>query len=187
MNENNFYDYTAKAAYKNRTDITLSVTCYIASALLYIWSVAVEGVSYVSVMQFFSLLFIVFGVFVNQRYTWSKFVYRIKPVENKNSGEITGHSFLVYKLQGKKSICLADIPARDCIALYECKKNDKKKAELSEYENPARYSFTQTLLSDTFYTAVFKADGGIAVIRFEPDDTFVRILSSLMSKKESEQ
>lgn len=185
MNGQN-YDYTQKATYQNRTDITLSVTSYIAAAVLYLYPVFVEGVKFIPLLQFLSLALIVVGIFVNQRYTWSKYVYRIKPLENKNSGEITGFSFLVYKVQGNKNTCLADIPCRDCIRLIKCTKKDKNPAELSSYQNPARYSFTQTLMPETFHTAVFRADGGIAIIRFEPDEEFVNILSALMDRSVAE-
>lgn len=186
MNERDNRDYTLKATYQNRTDITLSVTFYVASIFLYIYSVAAKGVSFVSFLQFLSLIFIVCGIFVNQRYTWTKFVYRIKPVENMNSGDLTGYSFLVYKVQGNKNICLADIPCKDCIRIIKCSSHNKTPAELSSYSKPSKYSFTQTFMPNTFYTAVFRADGGTAFIKFEPDETFVNILSSLSDKTVAE-
>ncbi len=185
MNGENF-DYTITAQYKNRTDITLSVTAYVSSILLYVYPAFVQGVKYAAVLQFISLALLTLGIFVSQRYSWQRFVYCIKPSENLNSGEISGHSFVVYKIQGKKKTTLADIPCRDLLKLVKCTAKDKKNEEFVGFEKTARYSFTQTMMPDTFYTAVFRADGGTAIIRFEPDETFVSILNTLKNKEKEE-
>lgn len=176
MNANDHKDYTIHARRKNRTDITLSVTCYLASAFLYIYSALVEGVKYGAVLQFLSLLLIVIGIYVNQRYTWTNFIYSIKATENKNSGETEGYSFYVYKVQGKKSTCIANIPCCDCIRIVKRGRGAKDDGSLALDKDAARYSFTQTMMPDTYYTAVFNADGGIAHISFEPDEVMLSLL-----------
>lgn len=181
MNGNGYKDYSIHAVRKNRTDITLSLTSYIASVFLYVYSVLVEGVKYGSVLQFLSLLFIVIGIYVNQRYTWTNFIYSVKATENKNSGETEGYSFYVYKVQGKKSTCLANIPCRDCIRIVKRGRGVKDDGKLSEDKDAARYSFTQTMMPDTYYTAVFNADGGIAHISFEPDEVMLSLLSAYIN------
>ncbi len=186
MNNNEYNAYTIHATRKNRTDITLSLTSYVAAAILYFYSVFVNGVSYASVMQFVSLLFIVAGIYVNQRYTWTNFIYAIKPVENKNSGEVTGYSFFVYRIQGKKSTCLAEIPCRDCLGIVTHKRGEKSERSAADAD-VAQYKFTQTLMPDTYHTAIFRADGGIAHISFEPDETFVAILSSYITSENGER
>lgn len=183
MNNNEYNAYTIHATRKNRTDITLSITSYVSAAILYFYSVFVNGVSYTSVMQFVSLLFIVVGIYVNQRYTWTNFIYAIKPVENKNSGEIIGYSFFVYRVQGKKSTCLVEIPCRDCIGIIAHKRGEKNEKSTVDTD-VARYKFTQTLMPDTYHTAIFRADGGIAHISFEPDEALAAILSSYITKKD---
>ncbi len=181
MNGSSFNEYTIHAVRKNRTDITLSVTCYLASAFLYIYSVAVEGVRYGSVLQFLSLLLIVVGIYVNQRYTWTNFIYSVKATESMNSGEVTGYSFYVYKVQGKKSTCLANIPCKDCTGIVKRVRGAKDGGAPAADKDTARYSFTQTMMPDTYYTAVFNADGGTAHISFEPDEVMVSILSAYIN------
>lgn len=183
----NVREYTVHATRKNRTDLTLSVTSYVAAGILYFYSIGVEGVKYVSVMQFVALALLVVGIYVNQRYTWTNFIYAIKPVENKNSGEITGYSFYVYRIQGKKSTCLADIPCCDCIDIVKRQRGEKKPESLAVDQNTARYSFLQTMMPDVYHTAVFRADGGIAHISFEPDEAFVSMLSSFINKSEASE
>ncbi len=178
INLNDHKDYTIYARRKNRTDITLSVTCYIASAFLYVYSVLVEGVKYGSLLQFLSLFLIVIGVYVNQRYTWTNFIYSVKATENMNSGDIEGYSFYVYKVQGKKSTCLVNVPCKDCIKLVKRERGVKSDGSISVDKDAARYSFTQTMMPDIYYTAVFNADGGTAHISFEPDEVMISLLSA---------
>lgn len=185
MNNGIHKEYTIHATRKNRTDLTLSITAYLAAAILYFYSVGVDGVKYVSIMQFLALAMLVIGIYVNQRYTWTNFIYALKPDESNNDAENVGYSFYVYRIQGKKSVCLAKIPCRDCTGIVKRQHGEKKPAALKADKDTARYSFLQTMMPNVYHTAVFRADGGVAHISFEPDEVFVSILSSFINNSEA--
>lgn len=180
-------EYIQHVKRMNRTDISLSVTCYVSAALLYFYSILVEGIKYSSLMQFFALMLLVAGIYVNQRYSWTSFIYMIRACENKNSGEITGYNLAVHRIQGKKSVCLADIPCRDIISIDVCTSKSKIPDSVKSNKDISRYSFTQTMMPAVFHTAVFNADGGTVAIAFEPDEVIVGMLTSCIADKTENQ
>ena len=169
-------DYTHRAKRQNKSDIVSSVCAYISAAVLYFSSIFVDGIKYVPVLQFLALVFIVTGVFINQRHTWLSFVYGVVPRENKNSGETDGEYFVVYRVQGKRQSCLAKIDMNGLISVIKCTHNDDGKSEISRYKNPTCYNFCISMMPAAYTRAVFYADGGIVVISFEPDSTLSAIL-----------
>lgn len=178
---NNNIDYTYRAVRRNKTDIVFSVAAYVSAAVLYFPSVFVEGIRYVPILQFCALAAIVAGIYINQRYTWVSYVYAVKPKEDAVSEEVTGAYFIVYRIQGKRQVCLAKIDISDCMALYDCTHKDRKKNEIAAHGAAARYDFRRTMAPPTYCRAVFRADGTIAVIDFEPDETLRSILLSVIS------
>lgn len=178
-------EYIQRAARANRTDISLSVTCYVSAAVFYFYPVFVDGVKFVSVLQFLAMALLVIGIYVNQRYSWTNYIYMIRACENRNSGEVTGYNFAVHRVQGKKGVCLADIPCRDIISVHECTSKSKVPESVKKNKDINRYSFTQTLMPATFYTAVFNADGGTVAVAFEPDETLVSMLKSCVATEEN--
>ncbi len=180
-----YTDYTYRAIRKNKSDIVLSVIMYISAVVSYGFSL-VDGIGSASILQFLALVLVVSAVFVNQRYTWQTYAYRIKPLESRNTGDFIGYSFVVYKLQGKKSVMAANIPCRDCLKVVKCTHKNKHPAELAAYDKPARYYFTKSLMPAEYYTAAFRADGGIVLISFEPDDMLLSYLKEYMNRKGSE-
>ncbi len=183
--EEKYTDYTYRAARKNRSDIVLSVVMYVSAVVAYGFSM-IDGIGSAGILQYLALVLIVAAVFVNYRYTWQTYAYRIKPLESRNTGDFIGYSFIVYKITGKKSVMAANIPCRDCIKIVECTHKSKRPAALATYEKPMRYFFTKNLMPAVYYTAVFRADGGIVFIAFEPDDEFLSYLREYMNKKGSE-
>lgn len=179
-------EYIQHAKRANRTDISLSLTCYISAAIMYFYSILVDGVKYVPLLQFSAMALLVVGIYVNQRYSWTNYIYMIRVCENKHTGEATGFNFSVHKVQGKRSSCLADIPCSDIIALEECTSKSKVPEIIKSSKNVNRYFFTQTMMPARFYTAIFSADGGIASIAFEPDETLVEMLASCVKSKKIE-
>ncbi len=176
-------EYIQHVKRANRTDITLSVACYLSAAVCWFYPMFVDGVKYASVMQFVSLALLVAGIFVNQRYTWTSYIYMIRSVENKNSGEMTGYNLAVHRVQGKRSTCLADIPTTGLISIDECTQKSKVPEKIKNNKEIVRYSFTQTLLPAKFHTAVFSADGGTVAIAFEPDEIIVSMLEECIPDK----
>lgn len=179
-------EYIQHAKRANRTDISLSLTCYISAAIMYFYSILVDGVKYVPLLQFLAMALLVIGIYVNQRYSWTNYIYMIRACENKHTGESTGFNFSVHKVQGKKSSCLADIPCCDIIAFEKCTSKSKVPEIVKSSQNVNRYFFTQTMMPAYFYTAVFRADGGIAAIAFEPDETLAEMLASYVDYKNTE-
>lgn len=179
-------EYIQHAKRANRTDISLSLTCYISAAIMYFYSILVDGVKYVPLLQFFAMALLVVGIYVNQRYSWTNYIYMIRSCENKHTGEITGFNFSVHRVQGKRSSCLADIPCADIIAFEECTSKSKVPEIVKSNKNVSRYSFTQTMMPARFHTAVFNADGGIAAIAFEPDEALAEMLASCVNCKKIE-
>ncbi len=180
-------DYIQRATRKNRTDITLSVTCYLAAAVCWIYPAFVDGVKYASVLQFSALVFIVAGVFVNQRYSWTNYLYMIRITEDKPYGSVTGCNLAIHKIQGKRSTCIADIPCSGIISLDKCTKKSKVPEAVKKNKDTVRYSFTQTMLPDEFYTAVFYADGGTVAVSFEPDAHLVAMLTECIALREKKE
>lgn len=179
----NIKDYTHRAKRKNKTDIVFSVSAYISAAVLYFSSIWIPGIKYVPVLQFLALIMLVVGIFINQRYTWTSFVYGVIPEENKNSGEVTGSFFVVYRLSGKRRTCLAKINMADCLKIIRCTHRDPHKNEISHYGSPTEYNFCATMCPAEYYRAVFSADGGIAVIGFEPDSTLIEIIKDNLTNE----
>lgn len=180
-------EYIQHVKRANRTDISLSVTCYVSAAVFYFYSILVEGVKYGSLLQFFALMLLVAGIYVNQRYSWTSYIYMIRAVENKNSGEITGYNLAVHRVQGKKSVCIADIPCRDIVSIDRCTSKSKIPDSVRSNKDTVRYTFTQTMMPAEFHTAVFNADGGTVAIAFEPDEVIVGMLESCVTDKTDEQ
>ncbi len=179
-------EYIQHVKRANRTDISLSVTFYVSAAICWFYPLIVDGVKFASVMQFIALAFLVAGIFVNQRYTWTSYIYMIRACENKNSGEITGYNLAVHRIQGKRSTCLADIPCSGIISVDECTQKSKIPENVKKDKDIVRYSFTQTLMPAKFHTAVFSADGGKVAVAFEPDEVITEMLRSCISEKAEE-
>lgn len=184
MNESSKNNYTYRVEKQNKTDIVFSVSAYISAAVLYFPSIFVDGIKYVPVLQFLALTALVVGIYINVRYTWVRFVYGIVPLENKNSGETAEYTFIVYRVQGRRQSCLAKINVSDCIRLIPCTHKENHKNELSDLSSPARYNFRATMFPAKYCRAVFRADGGIAVIDFEPDETLYTIMKYNMDNSE---
>ncbi len=176
-------EYIQHAKRANRTDISLSVTCYISAAILYFYSILVDGVKYVSFLQFFAMALLVIGIYVNQRYSWTNYIYMIRANENKHTGEIIGFNFAVHRVQGKRSSCLADISCSDIISIDKCTSKSKIPESVKSQKNISRYTFTQTMMPAEFYTAVFNADGGVVSVAFEPDEVIVKMLEACVTVK----
>lgn len=176
-------DYTFRAKRKNKTDIVFSVCAYISAAVLYFSSIWIPGIKYVPVLQFLALALLVIGIYINQRYTWTSFIYGVIPEENKNSGEITGVFFVVYRVQGKHRTSLAKINMADCKKLIRCTHRDPHKDDIAKYGPSTVYNFCATMCPAEYYRAVFHADGGIAVIGFEPDETLLSIIKEQSANK----
>lgn len=185
MNDNTpVRDYTHRAKKKNKTDIVFSVCAYLSAAVLYLSSVFVPGIKYVPVLQFCALAAIVTAVYINQRHTWLSFIYGIIPEENKNTGDVTGANFVIYRVQGKRQTCLVKIDVRDCLKLIHCTHNDDHKSELADLQSPEIYNYCATMCPAEYCRAVFRADGGIAVIAFEPDEVLTALLHEFAAMEE---
>lgn len=181
MNENNngnrtFDGYTYRAVKKNKTDIVFSITSYISAAVLYFPSVYVDGIKYASVLQLCALAALVSGIYINQRYTWVSYIYSVSPREDPVTEEITSFYFCVCRIYGKRRNYLAKIDMADCIAVLDCTHKDKRKADIAKYGVTARYDFRATMAPASYCRAIFKTDGEVVAISFEPDETLRAIL-----------
>ena len=176
-------DYTHRAKKQSKTDIVTSVCAYISAAVLYLPSVLVDGIRFVPVLQFCALISIVTALYINQRYTWLYFVYGVIPNENRNSGDVTGSSFVIYRVQGKRRTCLVKVDVRECVKLIRCTHKDDRKSEIAEFDSPKIYNYCATMCPAVYYRAVFRADGGIAVISFEPDMTLLSLILENVPKE----
>lgn len=181
MKNGNYSDYTYRAVKKNRSDIVSSIAAYVSAAVLYFPSVFVDGIKFVPVLQFCALAAIVAGIYINQRYTWVSYIYAVNPREDAVSEETVGLYFVVRRIQGKRQVCLAKIDVSDCIAIFECTHKDAHKDEISRFGQTERYDFRATMCPASYVRAVFRADGGVAVIDFEPDDILLAILRANMN------
>ena len=181
------FDYTHRAARANKTDIVFSVVCYISAAFLYLYPIFVKGVRFVPILQFLALVCLVAGIYINQRYTWVYYVYGVIPSENKNSGEVTGVSLVVYRVQGKRKTTLAKADLCGIKALIPCTHKDPHNAEVTGYGAASRYDFRATMCPAEYCRIVLEADGGLAVISFEPDKTLYSLLSKYLDEKGAER
>ncbi len=183
MNGEPNFDYTHRAVKSNKTDMVFSISAYISAALMYLYPLIIKGVRFVSVLQFCALVCLVCGIYINQRYSWVSYVYGIIPSENKHSGEATGSSFVVYRIQGKRKTTLAMIDMTGIEAVLPCTHKNDRRAEIQACESPTLYNFCATMCPAKYSRAVFRADGGIAVIAFEPDATLSTLLYEYLDKK----
>lgn len=172
-------DYRHRAVKSNKTDIVFSLCAYLSAALLYIYPLVVDGVRFVPVMQFCALVALVIGIYISQRYSWCVYTYGVIPNENKNSGEVEGLYFVAYRTVGKRQTCLSKIDMHGLKKIIRCTHKEDHKDEISAYGSPNVYNFCATMCPAQYYRAVFEADGGIAVISFEPDMTLAHIMKAL--------
>lgn len=183
MTGKNFNDYTHAAKKQNKTDIVFSAASYMSAAVLWFSSSFIDGIKYVPVLQLCALTALVVGIYINQRYTWVRYVYGVIPGENKNSGEITAFYFVIYRTVGKRQNCLLKVDIRDCLRLIDCTHKDDHKNELSVYVPYTRYDFRATMAPAEYCRVVMKADGETVVAAFEPDETLRAIMRANTEKK----
>lgn len=181
MNE---YNYRYRVKKSNNTDIVSSVCAYLSAAVLYFSSIFIEGIKYVPILQFCALAALVVGIYISQRYSWCVYTYGIIPKEDKNSGEVCGSYFVAYRTVGKRQTCLSKIDMSGCKKIIHCTHKNNRKSEIAEYGSPNIYNFCATMCPAEYYRAVFEADGGIAVISFEPDKTLALIISEYAATKD---
>lgn len=184
MNE---FDYRHRAEKANKTDIVFSVSCYLSAAVLYFSSIFVPGIKYVPVLQFGALVCLVAGIYINQRFSWCVYTYGVMPKENINSGETIGTYFVVYRTVGKRQSCLCKTDMSGLLRLVRCTHKDAHKEIVKEYTSPNIYNFCATMCPAVYYRAVFEADGGIAIISFEPDKALLGIISGFANEKDGKE
>ena len=175
MTPNGNFDYTHRAKKQNRADIVSSVCAYLSAATLYFSSVFVKGIKFVPVLQLLALIAVVIGVFINQRYTWTSFVYGIIP-KDADTGELY---FVVYRVTGKRQSCLVKVDMAGLRELIPCTAKDDGKARASKYPSAERYNYCASMAPAKYTRAVFRADGGVAVIAFEPDSTLLSMMENV--------
>ena len=181
---NNGLDYRHRAEKSNKTDIVFSVAAYVSAAVLYFPSVFVNGIKYVSLLRLCALVCLVAGIYINQRFSWCVYTYGVMPKENINSGETVGTYFIVYRTVGKRQSCLCKTDMSGLLRLVRCTHKNAHKEIVKEYNSPNIYNFCTTMCPAVYYRAVFEADGGIAVISFEPDNTLLGIISGFANEKD---
>lgn len=182
MIPNHGYDYTHRAKKQNNADIVSSVCAYLSAATLYFSPMIVKGIRYAPVLQFFALIAVVIGVFINQRYTWTSFVYGIIP-KDADSGELY---LVIYRVQGKRQSCLVKVDMSGLREIIQCTAKDDGKSKTSKYPSAQRYNYCVSMAPATYIRAVFDADGGIAVIAFEPDKTLLNMMENVYNYKKTE-
>ena len=178
-------DYTHRAKKQNKSDIVASICLYVSAAVLYLPSVLVHGIKFVPMLQFLALVLLVFGVFVNQRYTWQVYSYGVVPRENLHDPDAppSGEYFVVYRTVGKRRTCLAKIDMSGILAFVKCTHKNDMASAFADLGPVDRYDFRTTMMPAVYYKAAFRADGENVVISFEPDETLVGILREAMDSK----
>ena len=154
---------TYRPPIKNRKAIIMSLASAFCAMLLIVLSGIFD--SYGGLYQISAIILGVVSIELYMKYVGSDYVY-----------EITEESFRIYKITGKKSICVSSLDYE--MSLTEVVSKD---VYLSEKENYKKYNFNvnfcKNISPDEYYIYFFEFNEKKCMMKFEPDDVFVNLLN----------
>ncbi len=163
---------------KNNTnkEIKLSIITAIAAALIFLFSGVVS--KFVIVYQISALLLAVFALEVYVKYVANDYVY-----------ESTEKELKIYRITGKKSICIASLDYEMSISNIVCIDDYNKNKDGYPKAN-FNVNYAKNLAQKNYYVYFFEFNGRRSMMKFEPDSAFVeyaneKINNVLKSTKEA--
>lgn len=116
--------------------------------------------------QITALILAMYSVQVYLKYIASDYIY-----------EAAGNSFKIYKITGKKSICVCSLDYEGSLSQvipfsqYKSSKGDYPKYAFS-------VNYNKNIRPDNLYVYMFEFNSKVSLMKFEPDDVFVEYINN---------
>lgn len=152
----------------NKKEKALSITMAILAVILFGASGIVDKFS--GLYQISAFVLAILSIQIYLKYVFSKYIYKA-----------TDSSLEVYRISGKKSICVCSLDyemSLSTIVSSESYKNNK-----SEYpKTNFNVNYCKNLAPDNYYVYFFEFNGKRSMMKFEPDAAFAEYVSELISQ-----
>lgn len=158
---------TYRPPMKNKKAIILSIAAAVCAVVLILLSGIFD--SYGGLYQISAIILGVVSIELYLKFAGSDYVY-----------EIEENSFKIYKITGKKSICVSSLDYEMSLTEVVSKEN-----YLSQKDTYPKYNFNvnfcKNISPDEYYIYFFEFNSKKCMMKFEPDGAFVKALNEKIS------
>ena len=157
----------------NKKEKLLTLIMAIAAVILYVSTAFVQR--FVVLYQLSALILAVLSVELYLKYVFSNYIY-----------EATETSLDIYKISGKKSICVASLGYE--MSMTQIIPADKFLADKSEYpKTNFNVNYCKNLFPDEYCVYFFEFNGKNSMLKFEPDKEFVEYVNKLIAESVTDE
>lgn len=147
---------------KIQNKISCTVFCFLLFVVFFCILLQSNAQSYIWVYQIFILIFSVAALEVLLKYILSDYVYELKDDKLR-----------IFRIQGKKSVCVASIALSTAYGPVE-------KSLLSKHaikQAKVKLNYCKNMYPESYYIFNFDFNGKNTVLKFEPDSIFVQAVN----------
>ena len=152
----------------NKKEKILTLSMAIAAVVLYVSTAFVQR--FVVLYQLSALILAVLSVELYLKYVFSNYIY-----------EATESSLDIYKISGKKSICVASLSyemSMTQIVSSEVYLNNKSDYPKTNFN----VNYCKNLSPSEYYVYFFQFNGKNSMLKFEPDKQFAEYVNNLIAE-----
>ena len=152
----------------NKKEKILTLSMAIAAIVLYVSTAFVQR--FVVLYQLSALILAVLSVELYLKYVFSNYIY-----------EATETSLDIYKISGKKSICVASLSYE--MSMTQIVSSDLYLKDKSDYpKTNFNVNYCKNLFPSEYYVYFFQFNGKNSMLKFEPDKQFVEYVNNLIAE-----
>ena len=152
----------------NKKEKALSLVMAVVAVVLYVLTSVVHR--FVVLYQLSALILAVLSVEIYLKYVFSNYIY-----------EATETSLDIYKVSGKKNICVASLSYE--MSITQIVSSEKYLNNKSEYpKTNFDVNYCKNINPENYFVYFFEFNGKKSMMKFEPDCEFVEYVNNLIAE-----